>query len=253
VHLVTPDSVVAPKRRRTRANPHSPLATPVPDPEKIIKKGKDLQGASSSKSSGTTGNLPDSVFHTLVVISKSVHLPEVQTPVKVQLEGHPLEHTHLSPDLKEKSLESFDFLASPEVVKWFRLESLEYFPALGSPNTNLLKSIKTKEKGTSFPEKTSTETSKTGPIPVKSESSKVLKESIFSEIIFPLPRLEEESFETSEIPLLVESEKEFVFEKVEKGLEWVEWESPFLDVLSVDWPKIFQAETKKLCPLLKLQ
>jgi hypothetical protein len=180
---------MAPKRGRTRANPHSPLATHVPNPEKIIKKGKALQGASSSKSSGNTGNLADFVFHTPVVISKSVHLPEVQTPVKFQLEGHPLEHTHISPDLKEKSLESFDFFTSPEVVKWFRLESLEDFPALGSPNTNLLKSIKTKVKGTSFLKKTSTETSKIVPIPIKSQCSKFLKENRFSEIIFPLPRL----------------------------------------------------------------
>jgi hypothetical protein len=48
--------------------------------------------------------------------------------------------------LKEKSLESFDFLASHEVVKWFRLESLEDFPSLGYPNTNLLKSITTRKK-----------------------------------------------------------------------------------------------------------
>ena len=93
MHLKTPNSFVATKRIRTRDNTHSPLATPVPDLEKIIKKGKDLQGASSSKSLGTSGNLPDYVFHTLVSISKSIHLPEVQTPVKSELEGHPLEHT----------------------------------------------------------------------------------------------------------------------------------------------------------------
>jgi hypothetical protein len=156
VHLATLDSIVAPKRRRTRDNPHSPLSTPVPDPKKIINMGKDLQGASSSKSSGNTGNLPNYVFHTPVVVSKSIHLPEVQTPIEVHLEGHPLKHTHISPDLKEKNLESFDFLALPKVVKWFKLESLEYFPALGSPNTNLLKTIKTKEKITAFPKKTST-------------------------------------------------------------------------------------------------
>jgi hypothetical protein len=94
-----------------RANPHSPLATPVPDPEKIINNGKDLQGDSYSKYSGTNGNIPDYVFHTLVVISKSAHLPKVQTPVKSELDGHPLDHTHFSLDLKEKILESFDFLA----------------------------------------------------------------------------------------------------------------------------------------------
>jgi hypothetical protein len=58
--------------------------------------------------------------------------------------------------LKEKILESFDFLASPEVVKWFRIESLEDFPALGYPNTDFLKSIKTQVKGTYFLVKNST-------------------------------------------------------------------------------------------------
>jgi hypothetical protein len=42
-----------------------------------------LQGTPSSKSSGNIGNLIDSVFHTPIVISKSVHLSEVQIPVKV--------------------------------------------------------------------------------------------------------------------------------------------------------------------------
>jgi hypothetical protein len=76
---------VAPKRRRTRANTHLPLSTPIPYPEKIIKKGKDFQGASSSKYLGNIGNLPNYVFHTPVIISKSIHLPKVQTPIKVHL------------------------------------------------------------------------------------------------------------------------------------------------------------------------
>jgi hypothetical protein len=46
-------------------------------------------------------------------------------------------------------LESFDFLASPEIVKWFRLESLEDFPFLGSPSPHSFKFHVTKEEGTS--------------------------------------------------------------------------------------------------------
>ena len=34
---------MAPKRAHTRANQEGPLTTPVPDPEKIISKGKYLQ------------------------------------------------------------------------------------------------------------------------------------------------------------------------------------------------------------------
>jgi hypothetical protein len=57
------------------ANPQSPLATPEPDPEKIIRKEKKLQGASSSKSQGISGDLPDFVFHTPVVVYDIPHLP----------------------------------------------------------------------------------------------------------------------------------------------------------------------------------
>jgi hypothetical protein len=130
---------VAPKSRHTRSNPQSPLAAPEPDPEKIIKKGKALQGASSSKFSGTSGDLPDSAFHTPVVVSHVSHLPIVETPVKSKLGDFPVEYSTFSPELKEENLENFDFLASPEIVKWFRLESLEYFPLLGSPSPHSFK------------------------------------------------------------------------------------------------------------------
>jgi hypothetical protein len=54
------------------------LATPEADPEKIIKKGKASQGASSSIFSGTAGNLPDSIFQTPVAISSISKLPTVE-------------------------------------------------------------------------------------------------------------------------------------------------------------------------------
>jgi hypothetical protein len=38
---------VAPKRAHTRANQEGPLITPVPDPKKIISKGKYLQRQAS--------------------------------------------------------------------------------------------------------------------------------------------------------------------------------------------------------------
>jgi hypothetical protein len=154
-----------------RANPQSPLATPEPDPEKIIRKGKYLQGASSSKSSGISGDLPDSVFHTPVVVSDIPHLPIAETPVKSELEYFLVEYTPFSPDLKEESLESFDFLASPEIVKWFRLESLEYFPFLGSPTPHSFKFLVTKEEGTSLSVEISSAIPKSKPTSVKSESS----------------------------------------------------------------------------------
>jgi len=43
----------------------------------------------------------------------------------------------------------FFFLAAPEIVKWFRIESLEYFPFSGSPSPHSFKFLVTKEEGTS--------------------------------------------------------------------------------------------------------
>jgi hypothetical protein len=47
---------VAPRRVHSRVNQEGPLATPVPDPEKIISKGKALQRqASGSAKTSNTG------------------------------------------------------------------------------------------------------------------------------------------------------------------------------------------------------
>jgi hypothetical protein len=73
---------VATNGRHIELNPQSPLATSELDPENILKKGKVLQGDSSSKSSGTSGNLPDSNFNTLVVVSHISHFPIDKTPLK---------------------------------------------------------------------------------------------------------------------------------------------------------------------------
>jgi hypothetical protein len=58
------------------------LGTPKPDPKKIYRKGKSLEGASSSKSLGIFGDLPDSVFHTSIVVSEVPHLPVAETHLK---------------------------------------------------------------------------------------------------------------------------------------------------------------------------
>ena len=60
---------MAPKGRHMRSNPQSPMAAPEPDPEKILKKGKVLQVTSSSKFSGSYGDLPDSAFDTPIFVS----------------------------------------------------------------------------------------------------------------------------------------------------------------------------------------
>jgi hypothetical protein len=161
---------VAPKGRHTRSTPHLPLVAPEADPEKIIKKGKASQGASSSIFSGTVGNLPDSTFQTPVVVSSISKLPTVEASVNLKLGEFPVEYSSFSPQLKEESLENFDVLASPEVVNWFRLESLEDFPLLGSPSPHSFKFVVTKEEGTSVPLEFSPSTSKTQPLFVKLET-----------------------------------------------------------------------------------
>jgi hypothetical protein len=46
----------------------------------------------------------------------------------LDFENFPIEYSSFDPELKE---EKFEILASPDIVKWFRLESLQDFPTLG--------------------------------------------------------------------------------------------------------------------------
>jgi ribonuclease HI len=59
VHLLSGDSIdeVAPKRAHTRANPEGPL-TSVPDPEKIISKGKALHRQASGSATASDSGIP---------------------------------------------------------------------------------------------------------------------------------------------------------------------------------------------------
>jgi hypothetical protein len=112
-----------------RSTPHLPLVAPESDPENIIKKGKASQGASSSIFSGTAGNLPDSIFQTPIAVSRIYKLPTVEASEYFKIGEFPIEYSFFSPQLKEESLENFDFLSSPEIVNWFRLESYRNFPS----------------------------------------------------------------------------------------------------------------------------
>jgi ribonuclease HI len=68
VHLLSGDSIdeVAPKRAHTRANPEGPL-TSVPDPEKIISKGKALHRQASGSAATSDPGIP---IYTQSFISK---------------------------------------------------------------------------------------------------------------------------------------------------------------------------------------
>jgi hypothetical protein len=124
-----------------RSTPHLPLATPEADPKKIIKKGKSSQEGFSTVVPGTTSYFPNSTFKRPVVVSSAPLLPSVEISRNLNLEDFPVEYSSFSPKLKEKSFESFKVLSSPDVVSWFRFESLEDFPTLGSPSPPSLKIV----------------------------------------------------------------------------------------------------------------
>jgi hypothetical protein len=90
--------------------------------------------------------------------------------------------------LKEEILENFDVLASPEIVNWFRLESLEDFPLLGSPSPHSFKFVVTKEEGTLVPLEFSPSSSKTQPLFVKPETP--------PSYTLPLPKIPDIQFAT---------------------------------------------------------
>jgi hypothetical protein len=127
-----------------RSTPHIPLATHEVDLENIIKKGKYSQEGFLAVVPGTTIYFPDSTFKTPVVVSSAPLLSSVEISRNLNLEYFPMEYSSFSPKLKEESLESFEVLASPDVLRWFILESLEDFPTPGSPSPPSLKIVVTK-------------------------------------------------------------------------------------------------------------
>jgi hypothetical protein len=78
VHFLSGDSIdeVAPKRAHTRANPEGPL-TSVPDPEKIISKGKALHRQASGSAAAIDSGIP---IDTHISISEK----SVETPAEIQ-------------------------------------------------------------------------------------------------------------------------------------------------------------------------
>ena len=69
---------MAPKRAHTRANPEGPLTTSVPDPEKIISKGKAMQRQASGSASAIDSGIPTDTH--LFISEKSL----VESPTETQ-------------------------------------------------------------------------------------------------------------------------------------------------------------------------
>jgi hypothetical protein len=91
---------VAPKRAHTRANQEGPLTTPVPDPEKIISKGKSLQrqasGSAKAVDSGIQTDTPS-------FISKK---PLVESPAAETHNSQEIENLSQILKVEEPSLSS---------------------------------------------------------------------------------------------------------------------------------------------------
>jgi hypothetical protein len=141
-------SVVAPKGRHTRSTPHLPLTTPEADPKKIIKKGKASQEGLSVVVPGDSGNLHDSSFKTLVVVSNSPFLSSVGVSRSLNFGSFLAELPHSSLELEG---ESFETPVSLDIVKWFRPRNLEDFSTSGFPTPPPIKVVVSKEGETSFP------------------------------------------------------------------------------------------------------
>jgi hypothetical protein len=69
---------VAPRRAHTRENQERPLATPVPDPQKIIRRGKALQRKTSGSARASNRGISTNTYS---FISKEplVESPSVET------------------------------------------------------------------------------------------------------------------------------------------------------------------------------
>jgi hypothetical protein len=171
LQLAPGDSIVsalAPKGRHTRSNPQLPLVPPEADPEKIIKKGKASQESFFVVATSASGQLPDSTLNTPVVISSNPSLPSAEVSKNLDFQKFPIEYSSFETDLKE---ERFEIISSPDIVKWFSLESLEDFPTLGFATPPPVKISAAKEEETSSPLQTLPSSSKTQPSAVKTEIS----------------------------------------------------------------------------------
>jgi hypothetical protein len=130
--------------------------------EKILKIFFSLAATSAF------GQLPNSTLNTPVVISSDPSLPSVEVSKNLDFQKFPIEYSSFETDLKE---EIFEIMSSPNIVKWFSLESLEDFPTLGFASPPLVKISSSKEKENSSPLQTLPSSSKTQPSAVKTEIS----------------------------------------------------------------------------------
>jgi hypothetical protein len=160
------DSTLAPKGRHTRSNPQLPLVPPEVDPKKIIKKGKASKKYFSAATISASVQLPDSTLDTPVVLSSKVPLYSVEVSKNLYFEEFTVEYSTFETELKKKTI---DIFSSPDIEKCFSLDSFEDFPTLGFATPLSVKTLATKEIGTSSPSQTLPSSSKTPPVVVKTK------------------------------------------------------------------------------------
>ena len=99
---------MAPKRAHTRANKEGPLTTPVPDPEKIISKGKSLQRqASRSAKTSNSGIQTDtsSFISKRPLVESSVAETHTSQEIEIASEKLKVEEPSLSSNVTDSIFE----------------------------------------------------------------------------------------------------------------------------------------------------
>jgi hypothetical protein len=97
---------VAPKRAHTRANPEGPLTTSVPNPEKIISKGKALHRQASGSAAAIDSGIPIDT-HTSISEKSFENPAEIQNSkeIKSSSQATKVEEPSFSSNITDSALE----------------------------------------------------------------------------------------------------------------------------------------------------
>jgi hypothetical protein len=122
--------------------------TPEADREKIIKKGKTLQGGTSIVEPGISDDFHYPPIETPISSSHSSVIPSIGVSGSLNFGSVPVD---FSPPGLGLEGETFVTPISPEVVPWFRPRTSEYFPTPGFITPPPIKVSSFTKRGTSVP------------------------------------------------------------------------------------------------------
>jgi hypothetical protein len=100
-------------------------------------------------------------------LSSKLPLSSAEVSKNLDFEEFPVEYSSFETELKE---ENTDIFYSPDIEKFFSLDSFEYFPTLGFATPLSVKTFAAKEVGTSYPSHTLPSSSKTQLPTMKTEA-----------------------------------------------------------------------------------